>query len=320
MGPALVPARVHADNGNLAARTGVRSPEGGYPLPHPGAHQMRRLASLVSILVLSGGCASAAASPSGPSPSPAGPTVGFALRAWTSQALPPVGRFPNAGPSVAIDQGRLITYGPQIDIFPGPLLPNLQQRPISRAGIDAVVAAARAAGLLDGPTDFTDNLPPGSQTAHLLFVIAGVEREVVGDPTRMIVCVRAPCVAPPGTPEAFGAFWAQVQDIPTWLRGELGNEAPATFDRLAVLLTEPMLDATLPPSVVAWPLAGPMAKFGDEWPGSPPVRCGVIGGPDLAPALAVFKSANQYTRWTDEAHALYGVVARPLFPGEPDPC
>ncbi len=276
---------------------------------------MRRLASLVSVLLLVGGCAAAA-----PSPSPSAPAVGFALRAWITQALPPIGAFGSAGPSMAIDQGRLIAGGPVPAIYPGPLLPNLQQRSISQAGIDAVVAAARAAGLLDAQTDFTDNQPPGSATGHLLFVIDGVEREVLGDPNSVIMCIRAPCIAPPGTPEAFGQFWMQVHDLSSLIQGELGAETPYTLDRVAVLLTEPVLDATIQPSFAPWPLAAPMATFGVEWPGSPPARCGVIEGPELAPALMAFRSANALTRWTDDDGAQFGAVVRALFPGEPDPC
>jgi hypothetical protein len=277
---------------------------------------MRRLATLASALIIVAGCAGAA----NPSPSPSAPVTGFGLRAWTTQALPPVGAFPNAGPLFAIDDGRLIVHGPQIAIYPSPLLPNLQQRPISQAGIDAIVAAARAAGLLDGPTDLTGGLQPGAQTGHLLFVIDGVEREVLGDPTRQIVCVTTPCDGPPGTPEAFGQFWARIQDLQSWLGPELGTETPYVADRLAVLLTEPVVDAALPPSFARWPLTGPMAEFGVEWQGAPPVRCGLIEGEDLEKALAAFRGANANTRWTDDTDAQYGAVVRPLFPGEPDPC
>jgi hypothetical protein len=274
---------------------------------------MRRLATLVLAFLLLGGCAGAAASPS---PSP---ITGFALRAWISQALPPVGAFSTAGPDLAIDQGRLIIHGPQMAIYPGPLLPNLLQRPLSQAGIDALVAAARAAGLLDGPTDLTGGLMPGAQTGHLLFVIDGVEREVIGDPTRQIVCVTAPCDGVPGTPEAFGQFWAKVHDIGSWLGPELGPEAPYIGDRFAVLLIEPVVDGSLPPSTALWPLDTPMSEFGVAWPGSPPARCGVIEGDALKAALAAFGAANELTQWSDGTD-IYGVVVRPLFPGEPDPC
>lgn len=278
---------------------------------------MRRLASLVSLILLVAGCAAAAPTPS---PTLSTSTVGFGLRAWITQALPPIGFLPLAAPSVAIDQGRVIAYGPQIAIYPGPLLPNLQQRPISQAGIDAIVAAARAAGLLDGPTDLVGESLPGSQTAHLLFTINGVEREVLGDPTRQIVCITTPCVAPAGTPEAFGGFWAQIQDIPSWLGPELGQETPFATDRLAILLIEPVPEPQVQPSIATWPLKVSQAQFGVEWPGSPPARCGVLEGADLATALTAFGTANQLTIWVDEADARFSVVARPLFAGEPDPC
>ena len=80
---------------------------------------MRRLISLVSVLLIVVGCAGAAASPS-----PSASTVGFALRAWITQALPPVGAFGSAGPSMAIDQGRLIAAGPRARHLPGPAPPE----------------------------------------------------------------------------------------------------------------------------------------------------------------------------------------------------
>ena len=242
---------------------------------------MRRLTILALALLLASGCAGTAASPS-----PSAPATGFALRAWISQALPPVGAFRTAGPDLAIDQGRLILHGPEDAIYPSRLLPNLQQRPISQSGIDALVDAARAGGLLDGPLDLTGGLKPGAQTAHLLFVTDGVGREVIGDPTRQMVCVTAPCDAAPGTPEAFGQFWAKVHDIGSWLGSELGPEAPYIADRFAVLLIEPVADASLPPSSALWPLDIPMSQFGVAWAGSPPARCGVIEGDTLKAALA----------------------------------
>jgi hypothetical protein len=321
MRPAGVPPGLRADNGNQSHIPSVPLHEQGYPLPNLELHQMRRLASLVSLLLLVSGCG-AAASTHVPTPTEAPSTsiVGFELRAWITQALPPIGFFPSAGPSVAIDHDRLITYGPQIAIYPGPLLPNLQQRPISQAGTDVITAAARTAGLLDGPTDLVGESLPGSQTGHLLFTIDGVEREVFGDPTRQIVCITAPCVAPPGTPEAFGQFWAQVHDIPSWLGAELGPEIPFVPDRLAILLIEPVPEPEVQPSIATWPLSTSRAQFGVEWPGSPPARCGVIDGDDLTTALAAFRTANELTIWIDEADARFSVVARPLFPSEPDPC
>jgi hypothetical protein len=278
---------------------------------------MRRFVLLALVAGLAAGCGSSAGT------SPTGPAGGFAVRAWVTQAIPPVDAFPSAGPSLAINDGLLIVPGPVPAIYPGPLLPNLQQRPISDAGLATIHAAAAAAGLLDGPTDLTGGTLPGGQTAHLLFVIDGVEREVLGNPGKQIVCITTPCEAAPGSPEAFAGFWSRLTDVAGWLGAELGQETPWEPGRVAVLLTEPRLDATIPPSFIPWPLDEPMDKFGTVFAtpeGTPPVRCGVIEGDELAAALAAFRSANQLTRWTDAAGNEYGAVVRPLFPGEPDPC
>ena len=277
---------------------------------------MRRLATLILVLLLARRVRRRGASPS-PSPSP---TTGFALRRGPARRSRRSARSAPAGPDLAIDQGRLILHGPEMAIYPGPLLPNLQQRPLSQAGIDALVAAARAAGLLDGPTDLTGGLKPGAQTGHLLFVIDGVEREVIGDPTRQIVCVTAPCDGAPGTPEAFGQFWAKVHDIGSWLGSELGPEAPYIADRFAVLLIEPVVDAIA--SAVDRTVAPrhPMSQFGVALGGFAAGSLWRHRGRRSQGRAAAFGAANELTHWTDGTDAIFGVVVRPLFPGEPDPC
>jgi hypothetical protein len=277
--------------------------------------QMRRPGLLLTAALFLAACGTFASTPA-----PASPLAeGFALRAWTTQALPPTDAFQSAAPNMAISDGRYISPGPQIEIFPAPLLPNVQERPLSGAGIEAVVAEARNAGLLDGPTDLTDGSLPGSEAAHISFIIEGREREVVGDASRQIVCVTTPCEPSPGTPEAFAGFWARLMDLPSWLGAELGPESPFAFTRLAILLTEPMLDATIPPSYGPWPLERPMLEFGVAV-GDPLPRCGVVDGVEMDALLAAFRRANSQTRWTDDTGAELGIVARPLFPDEPDPC
>ncbi|MGK2850388.1 MAG: hypothetical protein ACSLFN_05705 [Candidatus Limnocylindrales bacterium] len=279
---------------------------------------MRRLSTVTLAVLLLAGCASPSAS-SSPSPAPAG----FSLRAWVTQAIEPVSAFSTGGPSVAIVGDRVIVHGPIDAMFPGPILPNLQQRPISQAGIDAIVAAAKAAGLLDGPIDLVGEPLPGAQVGHVRFVIDGVEREVVGRTDSQIVCITTPCEAPPGTPEAFGGFWSLLSNLDAWIAGELGAQAAYDPERLAILLTEPRLDATLPPVSKPWPLEEPMATFGVVFAtplGTPPVRCGVVEGDALAAVLLAFRDGNALTRWTSPGGDQRGVVVRALLAGEPDPC
>lgn len=279
---------------------------------------MRRLSTVTLAVFLLAGCASPSASPS-PSPAPAA----FSLRAWVTQAIEPVAGFAGGGSSVVIDRERVIVHGPIDAMFPGPILPNLQERSISQAGIDKILAAAMAAGLLEGPTDLVGVPLPGAQVGHIRFVIDGVEREVVGRTDSQIVCITTPCEAPPGTPEAFGGFWSLLSNLDAWIAGELGAQTAYDPERLAILLTEPRLDATLPPASKPWPLEEPMATFGVVFatpPGTPPVRCGVVEGDALAAVLAAFRDGDALTRWTGPGGDQRGVVVRALLADEPDPC
>lgn len=276
------------------------------------------VAALGLALAIATGCAAGAASPSLPPDAD-----GFALRAWITQALPPQDAFRTPGVAFAIHDGLLITPGAVPAIYPGPLLTPLFAQRISEMGEAAILDAARQAGLLDGPTDLTGGPQPGAPTGHLLLVIDGVEREVVGNPNSMIVCITTPCDAAPGSPEAFGGYWSLVSNAAGWLGPEVGEPETYEPERLGVLLTEPVLDATMPIQRSEWPLDDPMAELGVELDGpagTPPVRCGVIEGDALPGALAAFGAANQLTRWVDGTGAEFGAVTRPLFPGEPDPC
>jgi hypothetical protein len=273
------------------------------------------LAPIITLVLVGCGSAAGSASPTDP------PTEGFRLRVWSTQALPPAGAFATSGDDLGIADGRLIVHGPQIELFPGPLLPNIQSSPISAAGMAAIIDAARQTGLLDGPTDLTGGqMPPGSQTGHLLFVIGGVEREVLGDPTRQIVCITTPCDAAPGTPEAFGSFWARIHGIAEQLGGEVGAASPYVPAKLAVLLAKPEIDPDNEPPIVMWPLETAMSQFGVPFFGSDVDRCGVIEGADLQTFMAALGRANELTHVTDGVDAIYRLVARPLFPGEPSPC
>ena len=97
-------------------------------------------------------------------------------------------------------------------IFPGPLLANLRGRSLTEAGYERIVAEAQATGLLDGGDDRAAPAP-GGQTAIVDLWVDGAMHTIQGDPNRVMQCVRAPCAAPPGTPEAFGAFWSGIHDL-----------------------------------------------------------------------------------------------------------
>jgi hypothetical protein len=66
---------------------------------------------------------------------------GFVPVDWSLRHIPTLSIF---------GDGRIVTQGPQIEIYPGPALPALTVRTLEEEGIQAIMAAAADAGLL-GP-------------------------------------------------------------------------------------------------------------------------------------------------------------------------
>ena len=285
---------------------------------------MNRLSILAATAVLVAACSapgtSAPPSPSTP-PSSAPPTTGFSLQTSVRQSIPPLAAFADLRPPVAVKDGVLLIHAPLDTSFPMGLSTIFQAHAISDAGIQMIIDAAADAGLLSGATDFAPDQAPGSRVAEVVLVIDGVEHRITGDPDSQIVCVTTPCEAPAGTPEAFGGFWAKIQDPQAFLNEELGAAEVYEPERIAILLTEPRLDATLEPEYADWPVDGvAMGDFGVELPGNPPARCGVVEGEAVAAVVDALRAANEYTRWRDGTGAELGIVSRPLFPDEESPC
>lgn len=291
--------------------------------------QFGRWLILASVAAIVAACSSAA----GPSPETPGPSgtsnpndpgapVGetYRLRATLTQAIPPLSWF-NWLPVLAISGDlQVVTAGPMMAIYPGPLLPNLQARALSQGGFDKIVQQARDLGLLTVDGDFTpSDLPPGAPLGRIEMIVDGVLHKLIGDPMRVIVCITTPCDPAAGTPEAFGRFWQVLSDL-SWLEGNLGPEAPYVATSYAILVgVEPADEPGMGPQVATWPLATPLEAFGDPVGNDATPRCGTVMENDavtLGPALA---AANELTRWVDAgAEPETGIViqVRPMLPGE----
>lgn len=279
-----------------------------------------RLVGVLSVMGIVGGCIGAATT-SSPAPQPSGPAVPtYHLRATLFHAIPPLNRFAWL-PIVAITGDlEVVVEGPTLAIYPGPLLPNLQARPLTAHGFASIVARGRELGLLSGSGDFT---PPdfllGAPLGRIEFVVDGVPYDLTGDPSRIIVCVTSPCVPAPGTPGAFAAFWQALLDM-SWLEGDLGDQAPYLAESFAILVgVEPADDPAMLPQVVTWPLATPLAVFGTPIGNESAPRCGTVRGAEAAALLPVLSGANELTSWVDEGAApdtATAIQVRPMVPGE----
>ncbi len=292
------------------------------------------LAPLVVILVAACGSGGATPTPAPATPAPASPSAapsatppaaGFVIRASWTQALPPRALFGNIPQMVVTDDGRVVTQGPVAEIYPGPLVAPLVQRPISPKGVAALLQAAKDAGLLRQGGDFTGGaLPPGAAAGRLQIVVDGVTYDLIGNTSAAVPCPQdKSCPAPvPGTPAAFSTFWYRLLDMASWLEPELGPEQPYTPASYAIIVgppPEPWQGAT----PVVWPVAEPaLDAFGKPVRGEPATHCGIADG-DLATALRpLFATATQLTPFvaTASASATHGLTVRPLLPGDEDPC
>lgn len=218
---------------------------------------------------------------------------------------------------------RVLAGGAIPAIFPGPLVLPITERPITAAGWLRIVEAARAAGLLDGNRDFTGGqLPPGSAATRLELVADGRVLDLTGDASRQIACVQAPCIAPPGTPEAFAGFVNGLSDLATMAGAEnLGPEQLHQPAGYAVIVGPKPDDQGLPQRAIPWPLEAGFSAFGKPLSDGSGGRCGSITGADVGLVRPAFAAANQLTPWRDPAdQSLHGLAVRPLLPGDGDSC
>jgi hypothetical protein len=244
------------------------------------------------------------------------------LRLWQTQALPPPSTFMFAS-LVTVSNGIWIDNNVAIDlIFPGPLLVLPNARSITPAGEQAIVEQARELGLLEGQTDFTGGGPmPGGVVGHILLIVDGTRYELTGDPARTRFCENGRlCPVDPGTPEAFAAFWSELQDS-AWLAANLGPIAQYRPERLAVLVIAPAGDNSgVAPNKSQWPLSTPFADFGQPFAGGEGLRCAVVSGDDLVTLLPALLKGNQLTIFVDSNNEQHSVNARAVVPDEESPC
>ena len=215
--------------------------------------------------------------------------------------------------------GTVIVPGPQIAIYPGPALPNLQRATITPAGLQILLEAARDAGLL-GPdahydlggiadaasAEFTVNADGRIHTISAYALMEGGQAPQGTDPT--VVEARA----------KLAKFQAQLGSLEALLGSELGSWSSYQADAVQLIVNAGAPDdgqgLIQPP--VAWPLSTPLAGFGETLPTlMQGQRCGGVSGTDLDLLMPLLQKANTLTPWTD-ADASFGIMVRPLLPGE----
>jgi hypothetical protein len=209
-------------------------------------------------------------------------------------------------PSVVLySDGRLITQGPQIDIFPGPALPNLQVTHLTQHGIDQILAWATEAGL-HGPDRMLGEL----------IMDAGVTAFTV---TRPEGTHRTTVTSMDSDGADIGAL-REFEDIMVntrrWLADDVvGDDQPYAFDRMriVVLPADPQPDPMS--TTIEWPLDEHLATIGQPVMEGIAYRCAEISGDDLLQLQPLFERANQATTYRSEDE-LYQLYLHPLLPDD----
>lgn len=233
---------------------------------------------------------------------------GFVPVEWNLRAVP--------GFSLLGD-GRVVVEGPQIEIYPGPALPNLLVSQITEEGIQAILAEAEAAGLLDGDASYDYPCVADAPTTTFTVTADGrtstVTAYALGFEDTGGTCKDVDTEARARLTE----FSRKVGDLRSWLpEGSVGPEAEYVPTEMRVYVGSYRGDPALEQAEVAWPLTQqPLRTFGSPDPNLADIRCGVVSGEDLDALWPLARSANELTPWTSEGET-YGLTFRPLLPDE----
>ena len=240
------------------------------------------------------------------------------LRVETGGGFVPPGLLLTELPTLSLyGDGRVITQGPQIMIYPGPALPNLIERSVSQGGVDAIVKAARKAGLRGEdrqlPLDTVADAPTTTFT-----LVAGGRRHVTSVyALGMEESARLPARDREAR-KALADFHARLTGLESWLPdGSVGPEHRFEIQKLRIFVrpgTPVAEDPSLQQPPAEWPLPQPLSELGGP-ADQPELRCGVVAGDNLELLLPRVMQANQLTPWISEG-ITYTLLFRPLLPDE----
>lgn len=288
------------------------------------------LATVVALSLSIAGCGESGRHDATPTSPPASPTMipidhptgedELVLLIEQSGGLVPREMLLSSLPLIAVyGDGTVVTQGPIREIYPGPALPNLRQSTITEAGLQALLAKAEQAGLLTGDASYGD-APVADAPTTIFRVIAGGQTHATS--VYALGIADPPASASPDEREArlrLNTFLGEATGLLQWLPSSdvVVRDAEYAIERLQVVSRPASPNPATPeiqPGEADWPLATPLARFGQPY-WLPGTRCGVVDGAELAILLPAMRQANNLTLWRsgDETWALF---PRPILPHE----
>lgn len=210
--------------------------------------------------------------------------------------------------AILYGDGRVITVGPQVAIFPAPATPPLVEGRMSRQQMESLVRRAIEAGVTNPLDSYGD--PPIADAAVTTFTVYTGD----GEASLSVYALGYAEVDEYMTQEQadarrdLAAFATALHDA----AAEVASQ-PHAYDRLAIVVGEYLAEPEPPQPELTWPLtdlatAGvPLGDFG--------LRCLEVAGATLDEIQPLLEMANQLTPWRS-GEVRYQLTLRPLLPHE----
>ena len=297
-----------------------------------------RLALAVAVLALvAAGCAASGESDDLPSAretaaaeSPASEEVVLQIQSGGDFFVALVARGAEVPLWTLYRDGRVVTAragGGRADL---PAVPVLLERRLTKAGMDAVLLAARRAELRGPDREYVYAEPTDMPTTTFMLATNGEPHvtaayglgELDEAPT---LDASVPSAHRKPRRKLLHLQW-KLLDLERWVPADsISGPRPYEYRTLAVYVQpaeywfpgrRALEEAR--ESERTWPLREALSDFGDPVDGMPTIRCGSVARRDLERVVVAAKEAEPFAAW-ESGGAAYVLAFRPLLPGE-EPC
>ena len=286
------------------------------------AFRLARPAALLAIATVAVACVGAAgAAGSTSSPKPVDPDKVIFRVTWEGGFVTPemlLGRLPAI---VVYADGRVITEGPVPAIYPGPFMPNLQERTLSESGLERLIGLTREKDLLKdvhydfhGIADAADTVLEINLDGESYRVSAYAlgEAGLDGEIAPAIELEPAEVAGRVALREFVDALMTVPETDYVNQPHAYAFEALRLYVKPAEIVENSEFPGEQPP--IAWPLDD-LATAGRAIDNPSVDRCVVVEGDDLETVLPLLQNVNQLSVFESETE-VYSLIPQPLYPGE----
>jgi hypothetical protein len=208
----------------------------------------------------------------------------------------------------------VIVPGPMVMKYPGPAIYPLRTFTLSEPEVQALLTAAKDAGLLDAaPPDYGDMGSVGVSDQATTTLLLNADGGSVRRAAYALTFESSGSRLTESQARARRALAGFINDLPM-----PSTDAAYTPARLAVYVAPIQGDPEMGARPAVWPLESDLATAGTKLPSWPDHRCIAVDGEDARTLLGALSTADELTQWLprENTDVAYRLVARPLLPGE----